>query len=162
MAGKTDQLISANGTTTLLKKKRVSKKLSIVSTQENSQEILAASLGLTGNVFKKIDNETAAMNPFKSKPPEFTEVSNHFVFGNQVAEGTNKTSNNKLDQSLRISYSEMVKTLESYQQPNSEAIAALNVSFENEFFAEWLSLTRYFLIFIENISGNCLSYTFKF
>jgi origin recognition complex subunit 2 len=134
--------------------KRVSKKLSIVPNSETNQEILAASLGLTGNVFKKIESETI---PQVAKlKPEYTEISNHFVFGNQVAEGlVNKTSNNKLDQSLRISYADMVETLKSYEPPFNEAIDAMNKSFENDYFNQWLGLMKFgFNVLLDGVGSK--------
>ncbi len=121
---------------------------------ETNQEILAASLGLTGNVFKKIENETV---PLVTKlKPEYTEISNHFVFGNQVSEGlVNKTSNNKLDQSLRISYADMVETLKSYEPPYNEAIDAMNKSFENDYFTQWLGLMKFgFNVLLDGVGSK--------
>ena len=73
---------------------------------------------------------------------EFNKISNHFVFGNQNSSATdalmNKTSNNKLDQSLRVSYVEMCDILKTYKPFDNNAIELLNESYENKCFTEWI------------------------
>ena len=72
---------------------------------------------------------------------EFNKVSNHFVFGNQNSSAAdalmNKTSNNKLDQSLRVSYVEMCDILKTYKPLENDAIDLLNESYEQNYFPEW-------------------------
>ena len=72
---------------------------------------------------------------------EFGKISNHFVFGNQNSSASdalmNKTSNNKLDQSLRVSYTEMCEILKDYKPFDNDAIELLNEHYEKTYFPEW-------------------------
>ena len=80
---------------------------------------------------------------------EFNKISNHFSFGNQNANSDslmNKTSNNKLDQSLRVNYTEMCDLLKSYKPFGDSSIEALNQTYENDYFPEWYKLMKYNLI----------------
>ena len=73
-----------------------------------------------------------------------SKLSNHFQFGNQVSSGIsdNRTSNNKLDQSLRISYAEMAETLEAYNPKFTKSVEEVNKIYENEYFTEWFKLMK--------------------
>lgn len=83
---------------------------------------------------KSQQNET---NKFK--------LSNHFQFGNQagLADGTmNKTSNNKLNQSLRISYADMSETLKTYKSIHEDSIEKINKNYMDDYFHEWFKLMK--------------------
>ena len=74
------------------------------------------------------------------------QLSNHFAIGNQNAAAngaletfSNKTSNNKLDQSLRISYAEMCERLKTFKPALSSQISKLNESYEL-YFEQWFDL----------------------
>ena len=94
-------------------------------------------------------NSTADLNELKMnklanefQKLEFNKISNHFVFGNQNSSASdalmNKTSNNKLDQSLRVSYVEMCDILKNYKPLENNSIELLNESYEKSYFSEWL------------------------
>lgn len=141
----------------LVKKKRISKKLSIAggvgdSSAHGNAELMAA-LGL------KSDSLESAKSSSNNRDDEFTELSNHFAFGNQTsaADGlvSNKTSNNKLDGSLRITYAEMVRTLKSYKTPMCSEIAKLNKHFEQDYFPEWFRLMKFgFNILVDGVGSK--------
>lgn len=126
-----------------MKKKRVSKKLSIIPTTENKEEL--AYLNLLGNSqsLNSADINDLKMSRLANdfQKLEFNKVSNHFVFGNQNSSAAdalmNKTSNNKLDQSLRVSYVEMCDILKTYKPLENDAIDLLNESYEQNYFPEW-------------------------
>ena len=65
-------------------------------------------------------------------------VTNHFEF---ASTGTSKTSNNKLDQTHRITYAEMIEVLESYKSKFSDNIEKLNQSYYH-YFDKWLMQLR--------------------
>lgn len=79
------------------------------------------------------------------------KISNHFVFGNQASSSSDalmmKTSNNKLDQSHRISYVEMVNVLKNFKISQTDSIQAVNMCFEKNYFPEWFKLMKYFVKF---------------
>jgi len=117
---------STDAAVPVVKKKRASKK-SILTSSENTLD--SEMSNLINNLSEKSQNET---NKFK--------LSNHFQFGNQagLADGTmNKTSNNKLNQNLRISYAEMSDTLKTYQSVHEESIEKINKNYMDDYYSEW-------------------------
>jgi len=113
----------------IIKKKRVAGKKSILENTLNTNEELYAGLS-TANTEKINQTET-------------NKLGNHFQFGNQASSSDapmNKTSNNKLDQSLRISYAEMSDTLKSYQPNFGSSIEFLNKQYEEDYYMEWFKL----------------------
>ena len=115
----------------IIKKKRVAGKKSILENTLNTNEELYAGLS-TANTEKINQTET-------------NKLGNHFQFGNQASSSDapmNKTSNNKLDQSLRISYAEMSDTLKSYQPNFGSSIELLNKQYEEDYFMEWFKLMK--------------------
>jgi len=117
------------------KKKRVTKKLTTVlgSVDENS----LTSIGINASD-KLIPNKQPDAKQMANK------LSNHFTFSNQGTTASdaqmNKTSNNKLDQSLRISYSEMSDILKSFKPSYNNAIEDINKEFEETLYPEWFKL----------------------
>jgi hypothetical protein len=71
---------------------------------------------------------------------------NHFSFSTQTSSTLNalmnKTSNNKLDQSIRISYAEMRETLKEYEGKYDNSIHLLNESYKSLYFDEWFNLMK--------------------
>jgi hypothetical protein len=66
-------------------------------------------------------------------------VTNHF----ELAQTTHaKTSNNKLDQADRITYSEMIDILDTYEYKNENSIKQLNMSYR-ENFQDWFEQIKY-------------------
>lgn len=119
------------------KKKRVTKKLTTVlgSVDENS----LTSIGINASD-KLIPNKQPDAKQMANK------LSNHFTFSNQGTTASdaqmNKTSNNKLDQSLRISYLEMSDILKSFKPSYNNAIEDINKEFEETLYPEWFKLMR--------------------
>lgn len=117
-----------------LKKKRGPKK-SILVSSENTMDTDMANLL----------NSIPEKNNEKDFSKNIGKLSNHFQFGNQVGvseAAMNKTSNNKLNQSLRISYGEMAKTLEAYKPGFTGSIEKINKIYEEEHFDEWYKLLK--------------------
>jgi hypothetical protein len=124
----------AKTTSGTLKKKRGPKKTVLGAVENNLDYDMANMLSL------------ADKNNEKEMKSTVSKLGNHFQFGNQVglADGaSNKTSNNKLDQSMRISYAEMAETLKSYSPEFSNSIEAINKAYEETYFSEWLRLLKY-------------------
>ena len=126
----------------------MSKKLSIVPPENALGESLNM-LGLSGLAAAAMASSEFNANLRSQRAntlkAEFSEISNHFVIGNSGAglDGlVNKTSNNKLDQSLRISYADMVETLRTYEPPHNEQICNSNRYFETRYFPEWLNAMK--------------------
>lgn len=116
------------------KKKRVTKKQTVTVLGSVDENALAA-IGI--NIQDKSQPQVKDTKHIANK------LSNHFTFGNQTgtADGQmNKTSNNKLDQSMRISYSEMAEVLKSFKPSFTSSIEQMNKQFEDEFFPEWFQL----------------------
>lgn len=67
------------------------------------------------------------------------KATNHFEFAPTTHA---KTSNNKLDQADRITYSEMVEVLDTYDYKNANAIKQLNMSYR-ENFQDWFKQMKY-------------------
>jgi len=105
------------------------------SVDENS----LASIGIN------VQDKTSAIAVKDSKQIA-NKLSSHFTFGNQGSTASdanvNKTSNNKLDQSLRISYSEMSDILKSFKPSYDTSIEQINKTFEENFFPEWHNLIK--------------------
>lgn len=118
------------------KKKRVTKKQTVTVLGSVDENALAA-IGI--NIQDKSQPQVKDTKHIANK------LSNHFTFGNQTgtADGQmNKTSNNKLDQSMRISYSEMAEVLKSFKPSFTSSIEQMNKQFEDEFFPEWFQLMK--------------------
>lgn len=111
------------------KKKRAPKK-SILTSSENTHESDLASM--LGSIAEK-NNEKEIKN-------NISKLGNHFQFSNQVDSTMNKTSNNKLNQNLRISYAEMAKTLDEYKPGYTDSIEKINLMYEETDFPEWFKL----------------------
>lgn len=128
----------ANEAGKLLKKRRVSKRPSIVS-QTVANELNLDSMSISTD---------AASKPAANQQSAGSKASSHFVFGNQAADGISKTSNNKLDQSHRISYHEMCEVLKTYRNAKTdEAIEQMNKFYEAQYFPEWFKLMKYEVYF---------------
>lgn len=112
-----------------VKKKRAPKK-SILTSTENTQDNEISNM--LGSISEK-NNEKEIKN-------NISKLGNHFQFGNQIDTTMNKTSNNKLDQSLRISYAEMAKTLEEYKPGYTQSVEKINQMYEENYFPEWYKL----------------------
>lgn len=126
-----NELPSSQGT---LKKKRASKKSILVSSENSLDPDM-------GKILSSISEKNAA-NDHEIKQTA-NKLSNHFQFGNQagLSDSTmNKTSNNKLDASLRISYAEMASTLKLYRPTFTKSIEEINRIYEEEYFCEWFKL----------------------
>lgn len=112
------------------KKKRQSRRVTIAP-GKNGEE--------NGGTLIKNDTEY-------TKPKSvLAKLSNHFLLGSQSvnSDGTiNKTSNNKLDQTHRISYVEMANTLKTFNNSYQDTIEAVNQYYENNFFSEWFKLMK--------------------
>jgi len=118
-----------------LKKKRAPKKSILASNENILNTEMASMLGSLAEKSNEAEIKQAA-----------NRLSNHFQFGNQTGaadSAMNKTSNNKLDQSLRISYAEMAQTLEAYKPAFGKSVEEVNRMYEEEYFAEWLRLLKY-------------------
>ena len=115
-----------------IKKKRVAGKKSILENTLNTNEELYAGVS-TSNAEKVNHTET-------------NKLGSHFQFGNQASSSSdapmNKTSNNKLDQSLRISYTDMSDTLKTYRPNFDHSIELLNKQYEEDYFIEWFKLMK--------------------
>jgi hypothetical protein len=142
-----NQAEAAKNETGTLKKKRMSKKLSIVPNMGPPNDL--AALGLT-SVDKlddlNLDPQAAKLNEDRQS---LAKVSNHFVFGTHGAGLAtsdaliNKTSNNKLDQSYKISYADMCSILQNYKSPLEDSVEAANDHFVKNYFPEWVKLMKY-------------------
>jgi hypothetical protein len=127
-----------------VRKKRVSKRVSAAAASATAIGGEDSSMGMASSV----DEATIS----GTKKSHFAKVSNHFIFGNAAgasnADGLmgmgNKTSNNKLDQSHRISYVDMCEVIKLNQKKlGNKLVDALNKSFERDFFPEWFRLMRF-------------------
>ena len=117
----------------------------------NSEEHLAA-LGLLPTTIDKINDADKSFNSnLISRTNEhrvlLSKISNHFVFGNHGglpnSDGfINKTSNNKLDQSYKISYADMCDVLKNYKSPIEKSIESVNEFYDRNFFSQWLKLMK--------------------
>jgi delta 1-pyrroline-5-carboxylate dehydrogenase len=118
------------------KKKRVTKKFNSTLLGSVDENNLTA-LGITSQVITKPQECKQSMN----------KLSSHFTFGNQgstVSDALmNKTSNNRLDQSLRLSYSEMSDILKSFKPSFDNSIKQQEKLLEDSFFIEWLNIIKY-------------------
>ncbi len=95
--------------------------------------------------YSKLLNSIAEKNNQNEVKINSNKLINHFQFGNQASSTDapmNKTSNNKLDQSLRISYAEMSDTLKSYKPSFTRSIENLNSLYQEKYFQEWLKLMK--------------------
>lgn len=111
-----------------IKKKRGPKK-NVLSSTENTLDF-----DMNGHAEK--NNEKEIKN-------SINKLANHFQFSSQNALGegiTNKTSNNKLDQSMRISYAEMAETLKAYKPSFDDSVEKINKMYEDDYFSEWFNL----------------------
>lgn len=136
------------------KKRRVSKRPSIVAASANEL---------------KLDQLTVSDEPQQQQWT--TKQANgagglgaHFVFGSQSGvEGglmSSKTSNNKLEQSHRISYYEMCQVLDKFRNGLADqAVESMNKLYESQYFPEWFRLMRsviakkrFFVIILVEIS----------
>ena len=126
----------------------MSKKLSIVPNLDEAGQL--ASLGLLSTLDSKgpeNDLIRAATLKLNESRLQFSKISNHFVFGSHsgVAHSdalVNKTSNNKLDQSYKISYADMVDILKNYKSPLQDTTDAVNCFFEKSYFPEWMKFMK--------------------
>lgn len=117
-------------------KRRVSKRPSIAATAASTaaiNELNLDKMAISAEVIKPV---AAA-----------SRVGAHFVFGNQAADGgvmNAKTSNNKLEQSLRISYHEMCTVLKANPSGLVEkTVDSLNNLYEEKNFPKWFRLMKY-------------------
>jgi len=137
-----------------LKKKRVSKKLSILPTKESKEELAYLNLLQESQSVNGADLNELRMTKLANdlQKLEFSKISNHFVFGNQNSSTAdalmNKTSNNKLDQSLRVSYPEMCDILKDYKPFDNDTIELLNESYEKNYFPEWFKQMKLEIFFM--------------
>lgn len=132
----------------LLKKRRVSKRPSIAATAASTAAINELNLDqLTVSA-----EGSGGTKPLMATTVSANRLAAHFVFGNQAADGTtmsSKTSNNKLDQSHRISYHEMSTVLSAHRDGLvDKTIESLNQAYEEKYFPEWFRLMRFALILI--------------
>lgn len=143
-----------NGDLLKTKKRRVSKRPSIAASAASAAAVNEL------NIDKINLSETGV-----SRQPKSNKASAHFVFGNQVADGalmTTKTSNNKLEQSHRISYHEMTEVLRTQRNDiTDETIASLNKFYETEYFPEWHRLMKYVKFEIVKLKPSLLSFLLK-
>ncbi|RNA37462.1 cleavage stimulation factor subunit 2 tau variant [Brachionus plicatilis] len=99
-----------------------------------------------------------AKNDYAKPKSALAKLSNHFLLGSQSTncDGTmNKTSNNRLDQSHRISYIEMANTLKTYTNPYTDTIESINQFYENNFFSEWFKLMNFgFNILVHGVGSK--------
>jgi hypothetical protein len=123
----------------------MSKKVSIVP---NSEEHLAALGLLNMDKVNEVDmNAKAQASKLAESRMILSKISNHFVFGNHGGLACsdnfiNKTSNNKLDQSYKISYADMCDILKSYKSPLDKPIEIVNIFFQKNFFLQWSKLMK--------------------
>ena len=121
----------------------MSKKLSILPTQESKEELAYLNLIHQSQSLNEAELNELRQNRLANEfqKLEFSKISNHFVFGNQNSSASdalmNKTSNNKLDQSLRVSYPEMCEILKGYKPFENSSIELLNEHYEKIYFPEW-------------------------
>jgi hypothetical protein len=131
--------VATQATTGTLKKKRAQKKAVLGNADPNTMD-MADMAGMLSLAEKQAHSE-------KEMRSAVGRLGNHFQFGNGAAGGpdtaSNKTSNNKLDQSMRISYAEMAETLRSYTPACADSIEAVNKMYEDSYFPEWLRLMKY-------------------
>jgi hypothetical protein len=139
-----------------LKKKRMSKKMSIVPPPND-----LAALGLSA-VDKLDEGKDSAALKLSDQRQSLAKISNHFVFGNHGAGLAtadpliNKTSNNKLDQSYKISYADMCQILQNYKSPLDESVQVVNDYFVKNYFPEWKRLMKWdFFLFISAEFNFC-------
>ncbi|CAF0760215.1 unnamed protein product [Brachionus calyciflorus] len=117
------------------KKKRQSKRVTLAPNTKLTDELSA--LGISSN---------HAIDEMAKPKSILAKLTNHFMFGNQASstDGTmNKTSNNRLDQSHRISYVEMANTLKTVKNPYEDLIQSVNQIYEDKFFPEWFKLMNF-------------------
>lgn len=109
-----------------------------------------AHLGLTGAGVKlTIDNDSglpSTITEVKQQPPQ-QKLLNHFVFGTSGHSSGDslmggKTSNNRLDQSYKISYAEMNQVLKTYKSPLDETVTKLGKNYQARYFNEWTKLMK--------------------
>lgn len=126
-----DVTMSQEGKATgTLKKKRGPKKAVLGSADPNTLDSdMASMLSLA---------EKAANNEKETRRVAGV-LGNHFQFGTGP-DTANKTSNNKLEQSMRISYAEMADTLKTYTPAYADSVDALNKMYEDSYFPEWYRL----------------------
>ena len=131
-----------NNKTETLKKKRVSKKFTPLLSHDQNEDLSVLGLPNTSTLNNDVSNLKLSKNDHNR---DLLKLSQHFVFGNQSSADSlmTKTSNNKLDQSLRITYSEMYETLKTYKPECEDAIIHLNKSFETKVFPEWFKMMRF-------------------
>ncbi len=130
MISESDAIIS-QGT---LKKKRTQKKSILGSTENTMFTEMSNTLGSLAEKSNNFEIKNTA-----------NRLGNHFQFGNQtgaIDSIINKTSNNKLDQSLRISYAEMAQTLEAFKPGFIKSVNEVNRMYEEEYFTEWINLLK--------------------
>ncbi len=134
-----------NNKTETLKKKRVSKKFTPLLSHDQNEDLSLLGLPNMSNLNNDVNNLKLNKTDHNH---DLAKLSQHFVFGNQSAADSlmTKTSNNKLDQSLRITYSEMYETLKTYTPECEEAIVQLNKSFETKLFPEWFKMMRFSIL----------------
>lgn len=125
-----------------LKKRRVSKRPSIAASAASTAAINELNLDQLSMSAEAV----VASNQRQALAAAANRVGAHFVFGNQTADGgvmSSKTSNNKLEQSHRISYHEMCTVLNAQRAGIVEqTIESLNRCYEEKYFSEWLRLMR--------------------
>jgi hypothetical protein len=133
-----------NDGTGTLKKKRMSKKLSMVPNMGPPNDL--AALGLTS--VEKLDDPDSHASKLHDARQSLAKISNHFVFGTHGAglatsdALVNKTSNNKLDQSYKISYADMCSILQNNKSPLEDSVEAVNDYFVKNYFPEWMKLMK--------------------
>jgi hypothetical protein len=123
------------------RKKQKSKNPSDLVDEANEKTSL---LGISSDILKA--NNSAV--PIKStnnnnSNNKLAEISNHFALKALSKDGKiGKTSNNKLDDSLRLSYAELSEVLKTYKSNFSTSIDSLNAVYEESYFEEWMGLTK--------------------
>lgn len=149
----TNENAAAGGKSLL--KRRVSKRASLATTAAAAantttiNDLNLDQLTVSGDTVSSTSKPSLATGPVG-----LNRVGAHFVFGNQAADGTtmsSKTSNNKLEQSHRISYHEMSTVLSAHRNELvDQTIESLNHCYEEKFFPEWFRLMRFVFFFVYN------------
>ena len=144
------------GETNTLKKRRYTKKMSLApSALSGGDNPEGAVLSAQGSAISALarDYDKLCINPGEAgtalaNGQLLKTLSYHFAIGNQTAAGvpeatSNKTSNNKLDDSMKLTFAEMTERLKTYRSKFQDSIDKLNEDYESKYFPQWMDLLRY-------------------
>lgn len=152
-----DKKPGGGGETNTLKKRRYTKKMSLAPSAlagggDNPEGALLSSQGSAISVLARDYDKLSICNQGTdagavalANGQLLKTLSYHFAIGNQTAAGvpeaiSNKTSNNKLDDSMKLTFAEMTDRLKAYRSKFQDPVDKLNEDYESKYFPQWMDL----------------------